>query len=232
VFAENSVCKRTLDEIAAEHGIARRARLKRNGVLLDAPEVRTSHQPGFAVVALGALIPKKGFDTLLRGAALAQPLISEIRVEIHGDGPERQRLVSLAAQLGVRLRLPGGFSRDQLPEILDRASVVAMPSRQLADGDSDGVPTVLIEALARERPVVSTTVGSIADLVRDGETGVVVPPDDAQALAQALVRVAQDPRDSRRMAREGAALVAREFTAETACAAFLEEVEEVLRRRA
>ena len=149
---------------------------------------------------------------MVRAVGLLQGKIPGICLEIHGDGPERKRLAHLAEELGVSLVLPGAYDYKELPAILSRASVVALGSRRLPDGDSDGVPTVLIEAMAYGRPVVATTVGSIRDLIRDGETGWVVEPDDPRALASAIERVLTDQERTMAIVRRARQLVEAEFT--------------------
>jgi glycosyltransferase involved in cell wall biosynthesis len=225
VFAENTACAAVLAPLLSDEESRRKVVIKRNGVgksRTAAP--RASRSESFVVLGLGALDPKKGFDVLIAAAARLRERGVDATVEIHGEGPERATLESLAKELDVPLLLPGFYTHEQLPGLLARADVVAMPARRLADGDSDGVPTVLMEALMYGRPVVSTDAGSIGDLIQDGETGLMVRSDDPDALAAALERVRDDPKSAERMARAGGELVAREFTAERAVEILLAEV--------
>jgi glycosyltransferase involved in cell wall biosynthesis len=89
-----------------------------------------------------------------------------------------------------------------------------MPSRRLPNGDSDGVPTVLVEALAHGVPVVATDVGSITDLVRDRETGLIVAPDNPEALADAILTMLTDKSLAQETAGRGAQLVRDHFDVE------------------
>ena len=88
---------------------------------------------------------------------------------------------------------------------------MALPSRIDEHGDRDGMPTVLVEALARGVPVVATDLVGIPELVRHGETGLLVPPDDPPALAAAIARIVRDPGLARELAAAGRALVAERF---------------------
>ena len=94
-----------------------------------------------------------------------------------------------------------------MPALLETLDVVALPSW------TEGLPLVLLEAMARGRPVVATPVGGTPELVTDGETGLLVPPRDPEALAEALRRVLDDPELARRLGEAGRARVAERFTA-------------------
>jgi glycosyltransferase involved in cell wall biosynthesis len=95
-----------------------------------------------------------------------------------------------------------------------QADVLAMPSC-VRNQDADGIPTVLIEAMAMEIPVVATRVSGIPELVVDGETGLLVAPDDAAALAEALARLLRDQNMARRLARAGRNLVLAQYRSDT-----------------
>lgn len=135
------------------------------------------------VVAVGSLAPKKGHDVLLRALARSR---HPWRLVVVGEGPERDRLQALARGLHLeeRVRLAGRLSEDEVRDLLSRAAVGALACRESADGDRDGIPVALMEAMARGAAVVTTTVGAIPELVEG--VGVLVPPDDPDALADAL----------------------------------------------
>lgn len=105
-----------------------------------------------------------------------------LRLVLAGDGPEAPELRHLADTLGVAPQVDflGALDRAQLAEVIDRATVVAIPSRR------EGFPLVALEAAQRARPVVATTVGGLPEIVVDGRTGLLVVPDDVDALARAL----------------------------------------------
>jgi glycosyltransferase involved in cell wall biosynthesis len=99
------------------------------------------------------------------------------------------------------------IAQEVVAERLRDCDVFVMPCRQDETGDMDGIPTVFMEALATARPVVSGSVSGIPELVRDGETGLLVPPDDPVAVADALARLAADAPLRERLGRAGRLLV-------------------------
>lgn len=176
----------------SEHGAARlreaagargTAVVQRNGVQpLDAG--RPEHPP--RVVAIGRLVEKKGFDVL---AQAARRLPGDVVVEIVGDGPERGRLEAIA---DGRVRFAGALPHGAALARLHGAGAFALPCRELASGDRDGLPVALVEAMRAGLPVVTTPVAGIPELVRDGESGLLVQPGDPDALAAAIGRALAD----------------------------------------
>ena len=150
------------------------------------------------IVSVGSLVPKKGHDVLLR--ALAE-LPQSARLTLVGDGPERRALERQAQDLGLaeRVHFAGAVPEPEVSSYLDGAEVFCLASRPTDDGDRDGVPNVLIEAMARGVPCVSTTLSGIPDLLGDGR-GVLVPPDDGASLATALRRLLDHRDEARRVA--------------------------------
>jgi glycosyltransferase involved in cell wall biosynthesis len=154
-------------------------------------------------VVLGALERRKGQDVLLE-AARAVPTM---HVVFCGDGSERASLERAARRLGGRVTF-AGFRQD-VAACLAAADVVVLPSRH------EGLGVAALEAMAAERPVVASRVGGLADVVVEGETGVLVPPDDVPRLAAALARLAADPGERVALGRAGRARVLAQFTAAT-----------------
>jgi glycosyltransferase involved in cell wall biosynthesis len=152
------------------------------------------------VLAVGRLVEKKGFRYLLEAAARAPG----VHVALLGDGDLRGELATLAATLGASLSLPGAFARDAVAAAYAAADIVVVPSVVDRAGNVDGLPNVLLEALAAGRAVVASRVAGIPDVVEDGVNGRLVPPGDAAALAEALRSLASSP-----AAREGLARAAR-----------------------
>lgn len=201
-----------------------RIRLVRNGVPLGpVNETHAGHRDA-PVLCVCRLVPKKGVDVLVRAVALAAATDPALRLEVVGDGPLREDLTALATTLGVaeRVRFLGALGSAEVEAAYARASVVALPCRVDADGDRDGMPTVLVEALARGIPVVSTDVVGIPELVRDGVTGRLVPQDDPRALADALLALRGDPGSARALGAAGRQLVASTYAPERSGLALLE----------
>jgi glycosyltransferase involved in cell wall biosynthesis len=221
VFAANSTAAASLARLGRE------PTLKRNGVPIpSAPLDQPSAQPP-VVLGLGALVPKKGFDVLIE-AVRRVAAVRALKLVIAGDGEERGRLVDAAAAAGIEVEFTGSYSYASLPQLLSRASVVVLPSRRLANGDSDGTPTVLIEALAHGRAVIGCDIGGVSDLVRDGETGLLVAPEDPAALAEAIERLLANPRLAHDLAARGHRLVEEEYCVERTSAVLIETIPHLL----
>lgn len=157
--------------------------------LIPRAELALRPEPGL-VVSVGRLVPKKGIDTLVRACAL----VPEVRCEVIGEGPQREELEALARSLGVagRVTLLGARAQPEVRALLSRASVFVLPCRQDAEGDVDNVPLSILEAMEHRLPVVTTPVGGIPEVVRSGENGVLVAPDDVEALAAELRHLLAD----------------------------------------
>ena len=185
------------------------------GIRLAAPVRRN---PGAPLLFVGRLVEKKGADLAVRALAAARREQPSMRLEVIGGGPQQAELEALAAELGLDgvVSFRGLVAPDEVDTAYARCSAVVLPARVAADGDRDGLPTVLLEAMARALPVVSTRVIGIPELVRDGETGLLAPPEDPQALAARLVRLHADAELGDRLGRAARASVAREHEL-TAC---------------
>ena len=179
-------------------------RFARNGTRPDRPPL---------VLGVGRLIEKKGFADLVRACALLAEEGVAFRCLIVGKGPLAASLLSLIGALAVEehVRLAGPLPRERLLELYPRAAVVAAPCIVGADGNRDGLPTVLVEAMAFGVPVVATPVTGIPELVRDGDTGLLVRQHDPAALADTIRRVLDDERLARRLTAAGRARVEADF---------------------
>jgi colanic acid/amylovoran biosynthesis glycosyltransferase len=167
------------------------------------------------VLAVGRLVEKKGFDVLIDAVELLVPTHPRLRVEIVGDGPERDRLADRIAARHVagQVQLVGARPHATVLEMIGAASVVCLPCRIAADGDRDAMPVVLKEAMARAVPVVATAVAGIPEAV-DDEVGRLVRPDDPAALAKALADLLDAPETARAAGRAGRARVLERFSLE------------------
>jgi glycosyltransferase involved in cell wall biosynthesis len=175
-----------------------------NGVADFRVEAEPRPVEGPIVGSVGRLAPEKGFDLLLR--ALQQ--VPGLTAVLAGKGPEGEPLERLAAELGVadRVLMPG-FVPDARTWMA-MYDVFAIPSR------SEGMPLTLIEAMLASRPVVATAIGGMPDVVVDGETGLVVPPEDPDALAEALRVLFADDAPRSTMGRRARARAKEEFSFE------------------
>jgi glycosyltransferase involved in cell wall biosynthesis len=163
----------------------------------------------FVVIGVGRLVRVKGFDVLLASWPRLVAAVPGALVVLVGDGPERPALASQAAALGIvdRVRFVGpvGGGPGALAALLAAADVCAAPSR------NEGMGRSLVEAMALGVPVVASAVGGIPAVVGDDEVGRLVPPDDAEALAAALLELAED-RALRAKLGEAARVRARRFS--------------------
>ncbi len=167
------------------------------------------------IVSVGRLVPKKGFDVLVSAAALLQERGVPFRLEIIGDGPLRADLERRihCARIEGAVKLRGLLTRAEVRDTYRRACCAVLASRVTPDGNRDGIPNTLVEAMACGLPVVSSRLPSIRELVVHGLNGLLVPPEDPAALADALERQLRDPSFSRQMGRAGREWVVREFDA-------------------
>jgi len=176
------------------------------------------------LLCVARLVPKKGVDLLLEAAALLVGRHPGLEVDIIGDGPLREELTNQIDRLGLagRVRLLGVATSSEVLAAMTAARAVVLPCRVDLDGDRDGMPTVLVEALAHGIPVVSTDIVGISELVKDGETGLLVRPEDPAALAAALDCLLVDPALAARLGEAGRRLVGERFRPEDSTRALVD----------
>jgi colanic acid/amylovoran biosynthesis glycosyltransferase len=169
-------------------------------------DARARHEPA-RLLFVGRLVAQKGQAVLLEAVAALTERGREVELTLAGDGPTRATLERLAERLGVagRVRFLGAVGQEQIGALYEQASIFCLPSF------AEGLPTVLMEALAMELPVISTRINGAPELVRDGETGLLVTPGRADELAAAIERLIEDPSLAARLAGRGRDLVSREF---------------------
>jgi len=185
----------------------------RNGLRLDdfhyLPPVR--REP--VVSAVGRLVEKKGFGVLLEALALLHRTGRPVRAVLAGAGPLERVLREQVTLLGLGdlVDMPGPLPQHEVRALVARSAVLAAPCITGSDGNVDGLPTVLIEAMALGTPVVATPVTGIPELVRDGQTGLMVSERDPFELAAALARVLDDNELAMRLARQARLLVEEDY---------------------
>jgi glycosyltransferase involved in cell wall biosynthesis len=155
------------------------------------------------ILSVGRLRSKKGFDTLIEACAQLAENGQDFACDIIGYGPEEAELDDLIAQHGLagRVNLLGKMPHDEVVARMRVATLFALPCRIDPDGDRDGIPNVILEAMAMGVPVVSTDVSGVPEVIEDGMSGRLVPPNDPRALASALSGLLNAPQQAAMMAR-------------------------------
>ena len=174
------------------------------------------------ILSVGRAVEKKGFDLLL-GALATLPDLHWQLTHI-GGGPLRPALERQAQDAGIadRVTWQGAQDQDAVLAAYREADLFVLPCRIAADGDRDGLPNVLVEAQSQSLPCLSTTVSGVVELIEPERTGVLIPPDDFSALAEASRRLIVDPALRHRLGRAGAQRVRTHFDAQTATRHLLE----------
>ena len=157
------------------------------------------------IIAVGRLIPKKGFGDLIRACALLAERGKSFRCEIIGEGPLENELRRQIDELCLQnnVVLTGAKPQTQLRGRLAAANVFVLPSVIDPDGGMDNLPTVIMEAMATGLPVVSTNIGGIPEMIIENETGFLVQPGDAAAMADAIENVIYDPSSAAKLGQSG-----------------------------
>ncbi len=166
--------------------------------------IRNGSNPADPVrlLSVGRFQPKKGFDLLLQ--ALAR-LHSHVVLTLVGYGPQERQLRELAQKLGVqdRLRWAGQIDHLGVRALYRESDLFVLAPRVAADGDRDGLPNVVVEALSQGLPVVTTRLSALPEIVEDGVNGRLVPAEDPSALAAALTNLVEDPPARERLGTAG-----------------------------
>lgn len=203
-----------------------------NGIELTrfpAPHYKTSSHTVPRIISVGRLVAFKGFDYLIDACAELARQGFEFTCEIIGDGPLRGDLEARIRKLSLsgRVDLIGSLSQGAVLEKLRSADIFALASVTDAQDASDVFPTVIIEAMAAARPVVSTRLAGIPESVIHGETGVLVPPGDTIALAEALGRLIQDAKLRLHYGGAGRQRIEQHFRIEQTVAPLIELLQKV-----
>lgn len=185
----------------------------RCGVPISSPPSRVRDPERLRLLTVARLVPKKGIDTLIRAVAL-MPERAGVCLTVAGDGPERERLCELASGLGVRVTFVGAVEPEHVPRLMADSDLFVLPCRTDANGDRDGIPVVLMEAMACGLPVVSGDLPAIRELVEHDVTGTLVAPDDPDGLASTLSQLSADHARLSRLAAAGLERVRDEFSLE------------------
>ncbi len=230
-YSRDLLCRRCPDSAAKIHRVYNGIDLERFSTIND----ETAHPAGPSrtgiapyqmprIISIGRLVAFKGFDCLIDACAELARRGFDFTCEIIGDGPLRDDLQAKIATLSLsdRVNLLGSLSQGAVLKKLRTADVFALASVTDPQGASDVFPTVIIEAMAMARPVVSTRLAGIPESVVHDETGLLVAPGDTMALAEALAHLIQDRELRSRYGRAGRARVERHFQIDRTVAPLIE----------
>ena len=185
-----------------------RLRIVHCGVLPDLYErTAPASRPGTRLIFVGRLAAVKGLRVLIEALAQARETRPDLQLTLVGDGADRAMLERLAAPLGDAVHFAGYLSQEAVAAALAEADAFVLPSF------AEGLPVVLMEALSAARPVIATQVAGVGELVEDGVNGFLVPPGDAETLANRIGRLADDPDLRARMGQAGRETVRADFDA-------------------
>jgi len=206
--------------------VAGRIHVVHCGIEASTSTPRTApREPGLPrVLFVAQLAERKGVTVLIEACRILKERGQAFHCLVLGDGRERAVATELVTGhgLGEHVELGGAIHQEELYAHLDRADVFALPCVTAADGDVDGIPVSLMEAMARSVPVVSTTVSGIPELIEDGKGGLLIPPRDPDALADALQRLFGDPELRARLGNEGRLKVREAFDIDRSAARLAE----------
>lgn len=187
----------------------------------------------FHILSSGRLVAKKGFDVLIRACAIMRERGFDFRCTIGGSGPDEAALRAQisAAGLDDLMTLTGeAIKQEDIPAFMASGDIYTLACVWAADNDVDGLPQMLMEAMACGLPAVSTDLVGIPDLILHEETGLLVPTQDETAMADALMRLEQDPELALSLAKAGHDHLAKTFDIKTCLAPLLAKYRAALER--
>jgi glycosyltransferase involved in cell wall biosynthesis len=184
---------------------------------------------GNTVLFVGRLVEKKGVDMLIDAMAALREGAPSLELSVIGDGPARGDLEKRARAAGIKAQFHGWQDEKKVRAAMRRALLLAVPSRTASGGDSEGLPTVIMEAMAIGVPVVATRHAGIPEIVSDRVTGLLAPEADPRALAGAILAVKTEPDLAGRLRGEAYADVRGRFDAERQSALLERMLMEIVR---
>jgi len=163
----------------------------------------------YRLLAIARFVKTKGLDVLLDACAILQERGVDFRLTLAGSGRIEKQLRAQAQNLGIadKVSFPGFILHKDVPALINAHDIFVMPSKIGSTGDRDGLPTVIMEALLGRVPVVATDVGGIREVIRDGETGLLIQQRNPKAMADAIQTLTDDRENAVRMADNGKKLV-------------------------
>lgn len=167
----------------------------------------------FRIGSLGRMVEKKGFDVLIHSVSNLKASGIDVELILAGDGPLQQDLQELVKRLGLAecIRFVGGLAHDQVALWMQDLDLFVLACKQDSNGDMDGIPVVLMEAMSQSVPVVSTRLSGIPELVMHEVTGLLANPNDVDDLAVQIIRVQSDAALRQSLTKKAQEYVNQEF---------------------
>jgi len=214
-FAISNYSRNFLLEFLPDEGLQERSHIVHCGVSpadFSPPAHRVGNQRPL-IFSLAQLVDRKGLPVLVEACAILHERGYDFQCFIAGDGPQRSLMERLITEYQIqdKVQLVGIVFQEQLADYLDKTDMFVLPCITADDGDRDGIPVVLMEAMAMEIPTVSTYVSGIPELIEDGQTGLLVRERDAAALADAIQRLIEDGCLRQRLGKQGRQKIIHEF---------------------
>jgi len=162
---------------------------------------------------LGRIVEKKGLDTLINACSILNKRGVDFRLEIVGDGPLLNAHKSISTVLGLddQLVFRGNMNNDQISSWLEQIDIFVLPCKIDKDGDMDGIPVAIMEAMLEGIPVVSTTISGIPELVINNKTGILCRPDDPEDLSEKIISLISSEELQRELAAQGIEHIRKNF---------------------
>lgn len=179
---------------------------------IPVPPLRGLPRAPGRIVFVGRLVPKKGLLTLLDACAMLRERGVSFSLHVIGDGPQRAEAQEKARLLGLNVEWLGVQPHARVLEEMEQATLFCMPSSRAPDGDNEGLPITYLEAQALQTPVVGFDQGGLREAIANGETGLLAPDRDVDALAAALAAVLADPGLAERLGKAGRARILERFS--------------------
>lgn len=213
VFVRSASLQRAVIELGCEEN---KIDIVRTGIPLEEFPFRERELPAngeWRFLQASRLVQKKGLATTLHAFTQFLGHYPRATLTIAGAGPMREELQELTRKLKIndRVALPGFLAADKLREIYYVSHIFLHPSETGSDGNQEGIPNAMLEAMATGLPVFATDHGGIPEAIENGVSGILVPERDYEALSQALLKAVQDRDLLARLARNGADAVAQKF---------------------
>ena len=213
------ISEHALKHISRLYPSAKPIHLIRVGVPLNhfVQEPPTKQNGSLQLLCIANFYDKKGIDTLIDACGILHEKDFAFNLKIFGDGPlgESFSLQIARLKLNSKIMLGKGISQEEVAHQIKASHVFVMPCRRVKTGDMDGIPTVFMEAMAIGRPVISCPISGIPELVRDRETGFLVPSNDPVALARSIMELGKDEALRIRLGLQGRALVEKQHDIHT-----------------